>query len=485
MKEEKMNYSIFADRAEVSFDGKNRSVICVQGLGFVGAAMAVAISQARSESGDLAFNVLGVDLPNQQGQKVIDSLNRGEFPISTNDNELLVATALANKNGNLVATSDTSAYTIADVVIVDINLDLGQPDAEGDPTVNFESFLKAIDIVGNSIRPNCLVLLETTVPPGTCKNIVAPRLSECFKRRGLPADGFLLAHSYERVMPGDQYLQSIINFWRVYSGYTEEAANECEKFLKQIINTADYALTRLDNTTASETAKVLENSYRAMNIAFIEEWGRFAEGVGVDLFQVLNAIRVRPTHNNIRQPGFGVGGYCLTKDPLFARSSAKYIFNRPDIDFPFSKEAIRINNIMPLVSVRKLESMLNGQIENKKVILFGVSYRTDVSDTRYSPSEIFAKDLQSKKVQLVYHDPLVNFWEEMQVVPDKELPNTDGVDAIVFAVGHKEYRKIDFVSWLGKNRPIILDANNVLTNDQINELKKLGHTIGAIGRGDL
>ncbi|EMO45759.1 nucleotide sugar dehydrogenase [Leptospira santarosai] len=481
----KIDYSTFANKAGVNFDGKSRSVICVQGLGFVGATMAVAISQARLENGDFAFNVIGVDLANSQGQRSIDSLNQGRFPISTNDEELLNAAISANKNGNLVATSDISAYTIADVVIVDINLDLGQPDADGDPTVNFESFLKAIDILGNNVPQNCLILLETTVPPGTCKKIVAPRLSECFKNRSFAPDSFLLAHSYERVMPGDQYLKSIINFWRVYSGHTEKAADECETFLKKIINTTDYPLMRLDNTTASETAKVLENSYRAMNIAFIEEWGRFAEGVGVDLFQILNAIRVRPTHNNIRQPGFGVGGYCLTKDPLFARSSAKYIFNRPDIDFPFSKEAVRVNNIMPLVSVRKLESMLNGQIRNKKVILFGVSYRPDVSDTRYSPSEIFAKDLQSKGVQLIYHDPLVDFWEEMGVTPNKMLPDTDGIDAIVFAVGHKEYRNIDFTSWLGKNRPIILDANNVLTNTQIDELKKLGHTIGAIGRGDL
>ena len=162
-----------------------------------------------------------------------------------------------------------------------------------------------------------LVILETTVPPGTCERVVAPELAAALQRRGLQRDAFLLAHSYERVMPGEDYLASITHFWRVYAGHTPEAADACERFLAQVINVDEYPLTRLASTTASEIAKVMENSYRATNIAFIEEWARFAEAVGVDLFGVINAIRVRPTHSNIRQPGFGVGGYCLTKDLLF------------------------------------------------------------------------------------------------------------------------------------------------------------------------
>ena len=120
-------------------------------------------------------------------------------------------------------------------------------------------------------------------------------------------------------MPGKNYFDSIVNYWRVYAGIDDESAKKCEKFLKKIINTKDYPLTRLSDTTSSETAKVLENSYRAANIAFIEEWGRFAEDIGIDIFEIIESIRMRPTHSNIRQPGFGVGGYCLTKDPILQK----------------------------------------------------------------------------------------------------------------------------------------------------------------------
>ena len=144
-------------------------------------------------------------------------------------------------------------------------------------------------------------------------------------------------------MPGKDYFNSIINYWRVYSGINDESADRCRDFLETVISTNEYPLTRLKKTTASEISKVLENSYRATTIAFMEEWGRFAEAVDVDLFEVVDAIRMRPTHSNMRQPGFGVGGYCLTKDPYFAMLASRELFNRNDLEFPFSTMAVRLN----------------------------------------------------------------------------------------------------------------------------------------------
>lgn len=129
-------------------------------------------------------------------------------------------------------------------------------------------------------------------------------------------------------MPGSHYLDSIVNYWRVYSGVTKESADRCMHFLQSVINTEEYPLTQLSSTTASETAKVLENSYRALNIAFMEEWGRFAEEIGINMFEIVEAIRKRPTHANIMKPGFGVGGYCLTKDPLFVKIGAEKFFGK-------------------------------------------------------------------------------------------------------------------------------------------------------------
>ena len=137
------------------------------------------------------------------------------------------------------------------------------------------------------------MLVETTVPPGTCEQIIKPIMQEEFEKRNLSFQDFGIGHSYERVMPGPEYVDSIKSFPRVYSGINEESANRTEVFLRTIIDTSKCDLTRLEHTNATEMAKVLENSYRATNIAFAVEWSRFAEEAGVDMYEIVNAIRVR------------------------------------------------------------------------------------------------------------------------------------------------------------------------------------------------
>ena len=143
-------------------------------------------------------------------------------------------------------------------------------------------------------------------------------------------------------MPGPEYIDSIRKFPRVYSGSNKKSADSIESFLKTIIDTSVCDLTRLDHTNATEMAKVLENSYRAMNIAFAVEWSRFAEEANVDLYSMVDAIRVRKTHSNLMYPGIGVGGYCLTKDPLFAKASSKQILKKK---FDFEKVITSYNSI--------------------------------------------------------------------------------------------------------------------------------------------
>jgi nucleotide sugar dehydrogenase len=348
-----------------------------------------------------------------------------------------------------------------------------------------EGFRKAIRILGERMKSGSLMIVETTVPPGTCEKIVAPELEACLKRRNLAPDSIMLAHSYERVMPGKDYYDSIVNFWRVYAGHTPEAAEGCHAFLSKVVNTKSFPLTRLGSTTASETAKVLENSYRATTIAFIEEWGRYAEAVGIDLFEILKAIRVRPTHSNIRQPGFGVGGYCLTKDPYFTELAAKELFDRPDLKFPFSTEAVKINNKMPLVSLEKLQSLLGGDLKDKRILLMGVSYRDGVADSRHSPSEIFVREALNRGARVVCHDPLVKEWPEIGTEVVSTLPPASTVDAVVFAVQHSQYSHLDFKDWFKTNKVVVLDGNNVLDGSQRQAIRAMGCKIASIGRGDL
>ncbi len=463
-----------------------RPVVCVQGLGFVGAAMAAAVARSRDEGGRARFNVLGVDQETPKGRGAVDSLNAGRFPFAASDRALNEAIAAAHEAGNLVATSAPEAFALASVILVDVNLDLDPGPAmpgAAEPRLDLAAFRRAIRTVGGNMAPGALVIIETTVPPGTCANVVAPELAAALEARGHSGADFLLAHSYERVMPGDGYLDSIVNYWRVYAGHTPAAAEACRDFLAQVINVEAFPLRQLGSTTAAETAKVMENSYRAVNIAFIEEWSRFAEAVGIDLFEVVDAVRQRPTHANIRQPGFGVGGYCLPKDPLLGLAAAHQIFGREDLDFPFCRMAVAVNQVMPRVSIEALQGLLGGTLDGRRVLLLGVSYRPDVADTRASPSAVFLSEAERRGAQVLLHDPLVRDWPELGRDVPGYLPTPGGLDALVFAVAHADYRRLDFRAWLSGARPAVLDANDVLSPEQRAALDALGCPLASIGRG--
>jgi UDP-N-acetyl-D-glucosamine dehydrogenase len=460
-------------------DGGDRPVVCVQGLGFVGTAMALATASARNPDGSPVFDVVGVELDHGPGRARARAINDGRLPMRTADPKMERAMAEAMEAGNLTSRCDDEAYESASITIVDIGLDLTVSD--GRPEVDFTGLRSAIRTLGSRMPPGSLVIVETTVPPGTCAQVVAPELERALSERGLASDAILVAHAYERVMPGAQYLDSIVNFWRVYAGHTEEAADACERFLSQVVNVSEYPLTRLASTTASELGKVLENSYRAANIAFMEEWGRFAEAVGVDIFAVLEAIRVRPTHSNIRQPGFGVGGYCLTKDPLFAEYGAHELFGLSELEFPFSELAVRTNAAMPLATLDEVESLLGG-LEGKRILLLGVAYREGVADTRESPAGLFLSRAGERGAEVVPHDPLVREWDPYGGIP-AEIPSPEGFDAVVFAVPHPEYVELDVPGWLGSSRPLVVDAADVLPTERLRDLAELGCRVWGIGRG--
>ena len=475
-----MSSSIQTEKKNI-FKNSNLPIVCIQGLGFVGSAMAAAVASATDSNEKPLFNVIGIDQKTKEGIIKVDSLNKGQFPFPTVDTKLINAITESQARGNLFATTDHEFFSLANTVIVCINMDLEYENCI--PYLNFEGLRKSVKILGRFIRPETLVIVESTVPPGTCEKIIAPELIGEFRRRDFSENDLLLAHSYERVMPGVKYLDSIVNFWRVYSGHTERAADECEKFLSKVINVKNYPLIRLASTTASETGKVLENSYRAINIAFMEEWGRFAEDIGIDLFEVIEAIRVRPTHSNMRQPGFGVGGYCLTKDPLFAKLAARKVFGLENHDFPFCTRAIEINNKMPLVSLEKLKFWLRGDLSGKKILLLGISYRQDVGDTRNSPSETFYCHAKQQGAVVICHDPLLDWWPEQKISLENEIPAPSKFDAVVFAVPHRHYKELDIEKWLDKATPLILDANNVLTAEQRDISVKSGCKLICIGRG--
>ena len=454
--------------------------VCVQGLGFVGAAMATAVALSKNENGKFRYNVIGVELPTKEGQRRVDCINRGEFPLTTVDEDLALAIKTGSEDGNLAATTDQTVYQNAQFVIIDVALDISI--TEDDPRIDFSVLEDAVRTIGRSMRQDALVVVETTVAPGTCEHVIVPILQEEFKKRGLPTASIQIAHSYERVMPGKEYLDSIINDWRVYSGYTTESAKSCRRFLETIINTKEFPLTELSTIAASETAKIIENSYRATNIAFIDEWTKFSEKIGIDLYEVIRAIAIRPTHSNIRYPGVGVGGYCLTKDPIFAPAAAAQIFDLKGLSFPFVGLTKDINQRMPCHVVDRLEEAMGNSLRGKEVLICGVSYRPDIGDSRFSPSETLVWELKIRGANVLLNDPVVGYWEELEIRVDEKMPERK-VDGVILAVAHSVYRDCQMLDWLQRNATVIVDAVDLLSAEQRYQLKAQGLSVNSIGRG--
>lgn len=463
---------------------KNKKVIVVQGLGFVGAVMSLVCANALTQE----YAVIGVDLPTEDSFWKIKSINDGVFPLVADDPKIFEFFSSAREKGNLLATYDPVAFRYADVIIVDINLDVQKRSHEKDGLkdfdVNLAGFKSAIRSIGRNCREGVLILVETTVPPGTCEQVVKPLIEEELTSRGLSQENYRLGHSYERVMPGPQYIDSIREFPRVYSGITEASANAIEEFLTSIIDTSKCELTRLEHTNATEMAKVLENSYRAINIAFAVEWSRFAEEAGVNLYSIVNAIRSRPTHANLMYPGIGVGGYCLTKDPLLASWARKSHFGS-DSDLEMSISGVSVNDQMPRFAYSRLLQVF-GDVSDKKVVFLGVSYRGDVGDTRFTPVQRFLELVQEAGSDVILHDPFVTYWEEKSCNVESDLSSVFklSVDLIVISTGHRLYKLDSTIDALmDLNSCFIYDTIGLLSDHQISRLKTK-HKVAVLGRGD-
>ena len=369
--------------------------------------------------------------------------------------------------------------------------------------------------IGEKIPPKALTLIETTVAPGTTEFVAWPILKKAFARRGLKETP-LLSHSFERVMPGKEYVKSIRDFWRVCSGCTPEARDRVEKFLHEILNTKDFPLTVMDRPIESETTKIVENSYRATILAYLNEWSLFAERNGVDLIKVINAIRMRPTHSNMIFPGPGIGGYCLPKDGGLGYWAYKHILGFDDGEriFRITPAAIDINDTRSLhVATLTRDALRNMSryIAGSKVLLCGASYRQDVGDTRYSGSEMVVRKLTEMGADMHVHDPYVDHWHEFEsqdgenaeyswkrffrnqeplseIVVEKDLEKSlKGADALILAVPHEEYLNLDpgsIVGWAG-NPVAVIDCFGILSDEQIRRYFELGCEVKALGRGHI
>jgi len=453
---------------------KNIKVI-IQGFGVVGASTAINIVSSNNFKN--SFNVHCIDKNNKEGVQKINLAKKGIFPIDTSDKLLNIYLKKALKKGKISFGYDPKEYQNADIIIISINCDLSNKKA-----IKINEFKKSVVSILKNISENTLLIIESTVPPGTCEKIIYPEIVRIAKKRNINTKKIYLAHSFERVTPGQNYLKSCRNSYKVYSGINKKSEKECKNFLTKIINVKKYPLTKLNDITSSETCKLMENSYRAVNIAFIDEWVKFANQLNLNLFDIIDAIKKRKTHQNIMLPGLGVGGYCLTKDPLFAKISSHQILKKGNLSFPLCSSAIDINKKMPNTSMKFIEKNYKKNLKGKKILFLGITYKNEISDLRYSPSLDLIKKFINKKSKCYYFDPFVKEANFKGLNKIKIFPNLKKFNLIIFCVNHLKFKKIKFDESLSNSTTSLFDLNNVLTESQKSKIKRNNINFYSLGR---
>jgi UDP-N-acetyl-D-glucosamine dehydrogenase len=500
--------------------GADQEIVVVMGVGFVGAVMAAIIADTvDKKTGRSSKFVIGCQRPSTRSYWKIPLLNRGLSPVEAEDPEVapMIERCVKQKK-TLTATFNSDCLTLADCVVVDVQCDFTKHELGNMRSGEAEmSALEAtMRTIGEKVSPHCLTLIETTVAPGTTEFVAWPIMKKAFAGRGIKSEP-LLAHSFERVMPGREYVSSIRDFWRVCSGCNAEARSRVEKFLHEVLNTQKFPLTVMDRPIESETTKIVENSYRASILAFLNEWSLFAERNGVDLIKVIKAIKMRPTHSNIIFPGPGIGGYCLPKDAGLGYWAYKHILGFEDGDqvFKISPTAVDINDTRSLHVAELTRDALRNMgryIAGADVLICGASYRQDVGDTRYSGSEMVARKLTEMGAEIRVHDPYVKHWYELENQEEYPAPGHSWsrffrsqsalknirvqsdlcaalrhAEAMILAVPHEQYLQLDpeqVIQWAGGPLAVI-DCFGILTDEAISRYFELGCEVKALGRGHI
>jgi UDP-N-acetyl-D-glucosamine dehydrogenase len=262
------------------------------------------------------------------------------------------------------------------------------------------------------------VIVESTIEPGTCRNVLLPVL---IKESGLKENEFELAYSPERIDPINK-TWSISNTPKLVAGLTEAAAQRAEGFYGKFIN----SITRCSSLEIAETAKLLENTFRLVNISFINELAIFCQKISIDISEVITAASTKPYGFMPFYPSIGVGGHCIPVDPIYLANAAKTV----GAPTRFIDLASQINQEMPGYFVGRAEEKVGG-LNSKKVLVIGISYKPNVADVRESPVEVLMAGLKQKGAQVFWHDDLVKEWNG-----EKSIGLSSEYDLAILATPH-------------------------------------------------
>lgn len=437
--------------------------ISIIGLGFVGMPTFLTLSNIKNKS-KYTYEVEGIEKADSKGERIKRYFNEKKNWIPTKDKIFKNYFDIASKRKDVYINTNLNSIFKSKIVIVSVNFDFQSLNNN-----YFDNLKRLSKDIASRIKKNTLVIFETTLPPGATDKIIIPEFKKSLKKRKMKIDDIYLCYSFERVMPGENYINSIISNYRCFSGINDSSKNSCKKFLKSFIKHKRFKLTEFDKIIECETAKILENSYRASNIAFIDEWTKASKTLKINLNKVIEAIKLRPTHSNMMWPGLGVGGYCLTKDPSFIQFSFKNFFKKKNT-FPIIRNTLNINNKMVNTSFELIKD--HTSLNNKNILICGISYKENTSDLRFSPSLQLIEILKNKNSKISIFDPYHNTGignlKKFKFI--KTLNKR--YDIIIFCVNHKEFKKINFLKSKLSKQVIIFDLNRVLTIKQKKSLIK-------------
>ena len=440
--------------------------IVVIGMGYVGIPAAGLLADVEG------FDVTGLQRRSSRSGWKIDVLNQGKSPFEGDEPGLDELIAKVVAKGTFRVTDDVEVLSDADIILIDV-----QTPTDPQHVPQYLSLREVSANIGKRIRKGTLVVVESTVAPGTTQNVVQIIIEE---ESGMKAgEDFDLAFSYERVMPG-KLIHNIVNLPRIIGGVTATAAERASEIYSKICK----APVRTTDVLTAEISKTIENAYRDVNIAFANEMALVCESMGVNIFDVIEFVNELPSRN-IHIPGAGVGGHCLPKDPWLLRHGL-YEYGSWKLEPEIITLSRRINNQMPIHMAYLVENALNAKgraIQGSVVTVLGAAYLENADDTRNTPAAALVGSLIAKGAKIRIHDPFVTSWEfgPHEISQDFEATVT-GSDCIVLVTKHNEYRSIDFDKMKNLMRTaVVVDGRNVFDQKMLEEKDFEYRAVGKAG----
>jgi len=424
---------------------KEKNTVCVVGLGYVGLPLAVQCALK-------GYTVYGLENDKEKN----DLINAGKSPIK----EKFLEKNLPNLK--IVATDDPNVIRKSDVVIVCVPTPVDEkffPD--------LEPVKEAVRTIAKNLNPGQLIVVESTINPGVCEEVVVPIFAEAGFAVG---KDYELAHCPERINPGDPQW-NVTNIPRVIGSFTENGLKQAVAFYEDVI---DASITPMKSIREAEAVKIVENSFRDINIAFVNELAKSFDVLDIDIVDVIKGASTKPFAFMPHWPSRGVGGHCIPVDPYYLIERAK----ASGFDHEFLKIARKINNSMPEYTVELTQDMLNKvklPMNGTPIGLLGISYKADIADLRESPSFKIITHLKKHGVEVLTFDPHVLEKSTEQSLEDILQKS----DAIIVATAHKEFAMLDGATLQKHGVKVVIDGMNCLNKADI---KKHGIMYKGIGR---